>query len=97
MLNSNRHRSVAFLSVSGIDDSDHHDGNDSRSESENERTNTDDAAWFIRWADQKGPAWKLTNSPSLLSETVDEVQQQGGSICSVEFGRYGEWVLRYAD
>ena len=85
MLDSNRHRAVGFLSMSGIDDDDYI------------HSDIDDAAWFIRWEDGNGPAWKLTGSPTSLSEAIEEIQEWGGSVRSVEFGSHGEWVLRYAD
>ena len=81
MLNSNRHRSVAFLSVSGL----------------GFLESADEAAWFIRWEDDKHPEWKMTEAPASLLEKVQEIQAEDYRVRSVEFGSYGEWVLRYAD
>ena len=94
MLNSNRHRSVAFLSISGIDH--HMDDDFDRIDCDFDR-DVDDAAWFVRWADEKHPAWKLSNAPQSLSDKIQEVQERGGKVRSVEFGRYENWVLRYSD
>lgn len=78
MLDSNRHRSVAKLSISGTSC----------------YQEFDEAAWFIHWGDDGHPAWKLKNSPDILSERLQEVQEKGGMVRSIEFGSYGEWVLR---
>ncbi|CAE7800063.1 unnamed protein product [Symbiodinium sp. CCMP2456] len=79
MLDSNRHRSIALLSISGT----------------GYLQDVDEAAWFIHWGDNQHPAWKLTNAPSALSEKVNDVQEQWGTVRSIEFGSYGEWVLRW--
>eukprot|EP00437_Effrenium_voratum_P025771 CAMPEP_0181417478 /NCGR_PEP_ID=MMETSP1110-20121109/11062_1 /TAXON_ID=174948 /ORGANISM="Symbiodinium sp., Strain CCMP421" /LENGTH=475 /DNA_ID=CAMNT_0023540431 /DNA_START=84 /DNA_END=1512 /DNA_ORIENTATION=+ len=98
MLNSNRHRSVAILSISGKRDEDDFSDIDEYYELIHGRQDSRDSepAWFIRWEDGKHPAWKLMNQPADLSETVDEVQQRG-AVRSIEFGKHGEWVLRYSD
>lgn len=80
MLDSNRHRSVAKLSISGT----------------SRYQDFDDAAWFIHWEDDGHPVWKLKNAPDSLLERLQEVQEKGGTVRSVEFGSYDEWVLRYA-
>ena len=98
MLNSNRHRSVAILSISGKRDEEDSTEIDDFYELILGRENSRDSepAWFIRWEDGKHPAWKLMNSPADLSEAVDEVQQRG-VVRSIEFGKHGEWVLRYSE
>lgn len=57
MLTSNGHRSVAFLSIAAIDIDDYNYIND--------------AAWFLRWSDDRHPVWKLHNSPSNLNERIN--------------------------
>ena len=79
MLDSNKHRSVAKLSISGTS----HD------------QDFDEAAWFVHWEDDGHPVWRLKNAPDILSERLQEVQEKGGTVRSIEFGSYGEWVLRY--
>ena len=79
MLDSNRHRPVALLSISGT----------------SAFQDYDEAAWFIHWGDSQHPAWKLTNAPSELSEKVQDVKEQYGTVRSIEFGSYGEWILRW--
>ena len=77
ILESNSHRPVAKLSISGAG------------------FYLDEPAWFIRWRDNEHPTWKMRNAPSELSEKVRKVQEQWGQVRSVEFGDYGEWVLRW--
>ena len=95
------HRCVAFTSISGLDISPKDDSrdsdDDSRSPSEDEGGDVDTVAWFIRWGDERNPPWKLKIAPSSLSETVEEVHQNGGRVRSIEFGSFGDWVLRCSD
>ena len=82
MLDSNRHRSICCLSISGI----------------GAYQDVDDAAWFMSWDDGRHPTWKLSGGvPPALSDKVREVQSDGGSVRSVEFGGHGDWVLRCSD
>ena len=57
MLSSNKDRSVAFLSISGVDC-----GQD-----------VDSAVWFLRWRDEgRKPNWRLSrNAPSSLQQTAE--------------------------
>ncbi|CAE7898799.1 unnamed protein product [Symbiodinium sp. KB8] len=99
MLDSNRHRSVAMMSISGTSDLEESTCTEDyeSSDGSDEDDDLDDAAWFIRWEDAKGPPYKLANEPPSLKNRVQQIHQQGGTVRSIEFGRHGEWVLRYTD
>lgn len=84
MLSSNGHRKVEEISISGINHCD----------------KIDDAVWFLKFQRTctKDAWWKLGGQPPLnLTKKIDEVQDNGGRICAIEFGKSGDWVLRYSD
>lgn len=91
---TNRHRSVAALSISGIDSE--LDDNMDFLDLCQERS-VDDAAWFLRWEDADHPQWLLNGGPEALNAKVSEVICGAGTIRSVEFGAKYHWLLRYSD